>query len=110
MTRQLMLGQSAIIDDLIGDTEVVLWHRTAARFSAGLYLIECVCSDQAIHRARLEGRARGIRSLPLRLSSSLPPLASMTFREPVLLSSQVGSAGLIPRAAHPGCPLGPGER
>lgn len=60
VTRQLMLGQSAIVDDLIRDTEAVLWRRTVAQFSAGLFLVECICSDEVIHRARIEGRARGI--------------------------------------------------
>lgn len=30
------------------------------RFSARLFLIECICSDEAIHRARVENRTRGI--------------------------------------------------
>jgi hypothetical protein len=25
-----------------------------------LFLIECICSDEAVHRARIEGRIRGI--------------------------------------------------
>ena len=37
-----------------------LWRETAASFSARLFLIECVCSDEAVHRARIEGRIRGI--------------------------------------------------
>jgi hypothetical protein len=37
-----------------------LWRETAASFSARLFLIECVCSDEAVHRALIEGRARGI--------------------------------------------------
>jgi predicted kinase len=58
--RQLMLGQSAIVDDLVSESQAVLWRETAAHFSAGLHLIECTCSDQAIHRGRIEGRTRGI--------------------------------------------------
>ncbi len=60
VTRQLMLGQSAVVDDLVRDSEVVQWRETAAGFSASLFLIECVCSDEVIHRARIEGRTRGI--------------------------------------------------
>jgi predicted kinase len=60
VTRQLMLGQSAIVDDVVSDGQAVLWHETAAHFSASLYLIECICSDEVIHRARIEGRTRGI--------------------------------------------------
>jgi predicted kinase len=60
VTRQLMLGQSAVVDDVLGDSELVGWRATATRYSASLLLIECICSDQAIHRARIEGRRRGI--------------------------------------------------
>ncbi len=60
ITRQLMLGQSAVVDDVVRDSEIVRWRETAAHFSARLFLIECICSDQVIHRARVEGRARGI--------------------------------------------------
>lgn len=60
VTRQLMLDQSAVVDDLVSDSQLVLWRETADRFSAHLFLIECVCSDEAVHRARIEGRVRGI--------------------------------------------------
>jgi predicted kinase len=60
VTRQLMLGQSAIVDDVIGEGQDVLWRETAAQFSARLRVIECNCSDETVHRARVEGRRRGI--------------------------------------------------
>jgi predicted kinase len=60
VTRQLMLGQSAIVDDAMDEGQDVLWRETAAEFSAGLYVVECTCSDEVIHRARIEGRTRGI--------------------------------------------------
>jgi predicted kinase len=60
VTRQLMLDQSAVVDDLVSDSQFVLWRETTGRFSARLFLIECVCSDEAVHRARIEGRVRGI--------------------------------------------------
>lgn len=58
--RQLMLGQDAVVDDLVSGDQAVAWHETAARFSARLCLIECICSDEATHRNRIEGRVRGI--------------------------------------------------
>lgn len=58
--RQLMLEQSAIVDDIVGDGQWEQWGQTAESFSARLFLIECVCSDVAVHRQRVEGRARGI--------------------------------------------------
>jgi predicted kinase len=60
VTRQLMLGQSAIVDDVVGDGQEVLWRETADQFSARLYLIDCVCSDETVHRSRVEARVRGI--------------------------------------------------
>jgi predicted kinase len=60
VTRQLMLGQSAIVDDVMSDSQYALWRETADTFAARLSVIECVCSDEAVHRARIEGRVRGI--------------------------------------------------
>jgi hypothetical protein len=52
-----MLGQDAAVDDLVvGEDQAVAWRETAARFSARLFLIECICSGEAIHRERIEGR------------------------------------------------------
>jgi predicted kinase len=61
VTRQLMLGQDAVVDDLVvSEGQVAAWRETADRFSARLFLIECICSDEAVHRSRIEGRIRGI--------------------------------------------------
>jgi predicted kinase len=60
VTRQLMLDQSAVVDDIVSDSDLALWRETAEHFAARLSLIECICSDEAVHRARLEGRVRGI--------------------------------------------------
>ena len=60
VTRQLMLGQSALVDDLVIEDQVALWRETAAHYSARLFFIECICSDEVTHRARIEGRTRGI--------------------------------------------------
>jgi len=60
VTRQLMLDQSAVVDDVVSDGQLVVWQEVADQFSARLYLIECVCSDEGVHRARIEGRVRGI--------------------------------------------------
>ncbi len=60
VTRQLMLGQDAIVDALVSESEVVSWRESAARFPARWFLIECICSDESIHRERVEGRVRGI--------------------------------------------------
>jgi len=60
VTRQLMLDQSAVVDDVVTDSQFALWRETADRFRARLHVVECICSDEAVHRARIEGRVRGI--------------------------------------------------
>jgi adenylate kinase family enzyme len=58
--RQLMLGQSAIVDGLVDDKVADRWEKTAAEYGGRLLVIECVCTDEGEHRRRLEGRHRGI--------------------------------------------------
>ncbi|WP_405057584.1 ATP-binding protein [Kribbella sp. NBC_01505] len=58
--RQVMLGQSAVVDCLVDDATAEVWERTAAEYGARLRVVECVCSDEGLHRQRLEGRRRGI--------------------------------------------------
>jgi predicted kinase len=58
--RQLMLGQSAIVDCLVNDEIADRWQVLAAEYGARLRLVECVCSDEGEHRRRVEGRSRGI--------------------------------------------------
>lgn len=60
VTRQLMLGQSAVVDCIITDELVADWTRNAARFDARVVVVECVCSDAVLHRRRIEGRRRDI--------------------------------------------------
>jgi predicted kinase len=79
--RQLMLGQDAVVDAVVSESQVAAWHDTAARFSAHWYLIECICSDEVIHRERIEGRIRGIPGwhevgwdFVERMRGELPPL------------------------------------
>ena len=60
VVRQLMLGQDALVDDVVSSEQALEWRETADRFSARLFFIECICSDQDLHRARITGRIRGI--------------------------------------------------
>ena len=59
--RQLMLGQSVILDS-VASTETIraTWRQISKRYGADWRVIECVCSDQAMHRARLGVRQRNI--------------------------------------------------
>jgi predicted kinase len=60
MTRQLMLGQSAVLDCLLNDDLAERWSRTAEQYAARFHVIECVCTDEPEHRRRLETRRRDI--------------------------------------------------
>lgn len=60
ITRQLMLGQSAVGDCPVIDAVVSEWREHFNEFDARLYIIECVCSDEELHRRRVEGRQRRI--------------------------------------------------
>jgi len=60
LRRQLMLGQSAILDCLVTDEVADRWQKAAAEYDARLTVILCVCTDESEHRRRLEGRTRGI--------------------------------------------------
>jgi predicted kinase len=58
--RQLILGQSAIVDCVVPDTVLDDWRQLAAEYDASLLVVECVCTDEVLHRSRIEGRVRGI--------------------------------------------------
>jgi hypothetical protein len=59
--RQLDLGQSAILDFPAEDPSTrTRWQTLAHAAGAGFRVIVCTCSDQQLHRARLEHRQRGI--------------------------------------------------
>jgi predicted kinase len=59
--EQLRRGQSAILDTVAGSFESrTAWRETAEEFGAECRVIECVCSDPATHRNRIESRVRGI--------------------------------------------------
>src|SRR5262249_45043142 len=59
--RQLHLGQSAILDSVASTATIrAAWRSLADSYKATWRVIECVCSDETIHRARLAGRRRDI--------------------------------------------------
>jgi predicted kinase len=59
--RQLMLEQSVILDS-VAATQTIrsTWQTLAQKYKADWLVIECTCSDESIHRSRLEDRRRGI--------------------------------------------------
>ena len=59
--RQLMLGQSVILDSVASTATIRdAWRQISKQYGADWRVIECVCSDQAMHRARLVRRKRNI--------------------------------------------------
>jgi predicted kinase len=59
--RQFMLDQSVILDSVASTQSIRdTWHRLAEQYGADCRVIECICSDEAIHRARLKERKRNI--------------------------------------------------
>jgi predicted kinase len=59
--RQLMLGQSVILDSVAGSQNIrSTWCRLSEQYAADWRVIECVCSDESVHRARLKDRRRDI--------------------------------------------------
>jgi predicted kinase len=60
-SEQVRRGQSAILDTVARRSESrAAWRAIALETGAEFRLIECVCSDRGLHRARIEGRRRGI--------------------------------------------------
>jgi len=59
--RQLILEQSVILDSVAAPPAIRDgWQQLAGRYKAGWRVIECLCSDEAIHRSRLRDRMRNI--------------------------------------------------
>ena len=59
--RQLMLGQSVILDSVVSMPTVrEAWKTLAKKYHADWLVIECVCADETLHRERLGTRKRGI--------------------------------------------------
>jgi predicted kinase len=59
--RQFMLGQSVVLDSVAGTRTIrESWKRLGDQYQADWRVIECICSNQAFHRARLSTRRRTI--------------------------------------------------
>jgi len=63
--EHLRLGHSVIID-AVNPVEAprAAWRNLAAKYRAGLKIIECVCADETVHRRRIEARMRNIEGMP----------------------------------------------
>ena len=59
--RQLMLGQSVILDSVASIQKIRdAWKSLAEKYHAEWRVIECISSDEATHRSRLLTRKRNI--------------------------------------------------
>lgn len=59
-TAQLRHGRSVVLDGVARDTEIDLVCQVAAGTAARMLVVATGCSDVDVHRARVEGRDRGI--------------------------------------------------
>jgi len=59
--RQLMLDQSVILDS-VASTRTIrkTWHDLANQYTAQWRVIECICSNESLHREKLKNRTRNI--------------------------------------------------
>jgi hypothetical protein len=59
------MGLGAIVDAVNAEEHGKdMWRRLAAKHDIGLKVIECKCSDEGLHRQRLETRRRALGPLP----------------------------------------------
>ncbi len=59
--RQFMLNQSVILDSVASTQNIrSKWLQLARQYGAERRVIECICSDVSVHRARLKDRRRKI--------------------------------------------------
>ena len=59
--RQLQLGQSVILDSVASTLSIrAEWRALAQTYQAEWRVIECICSDEAVQRDRMNVRQRGI--------------------------------------------------
>ncbi|MEL6287095.1 MAG: ATP-binding protein [Pseudomonadota bacterium] len=63
--ENLRLGLTVIIDAVNPVQEArQMWRDLAQRFQAPVFFIECHCSDDQIHKTRIEKRVRNIAGMP----------------------------------------------
>ncbi len=63
--HELRLGRAVVLDS-VAKTESIRnsWRELALRVQAKIVIVECVLTDEVTHRARIEGRLRGIPGWP----------------------------------------------
>ncbi|HEY8730540.1 MAG TPA: ATP-binding protein [Candidatus Limnocylindria bacterium] len=62
---QLRLGTPVVLDSVAPNERIRgAWRDLAARHAARFVVVECVCSDERVHRSRVDGRSRNIPGWP----------------------------------------------
>ena len=62
---QLRVGGSVVLDSVAPNERIrSAWRDLASRSGARFIAIECVCSDERVHRSRVNGRSRNIPGWP----------------------------------------------
>ena len=62
---QLRLGMPVVLDSVAQNERIrSAWRELASRTRARFIAIECVCSDERVHRSRLDVRRRNIPGWP----------------------------------------------
>jgi predicted kinase len=65
LDHNLRLGGSAIVDGMVGSAEIrQQWRALAESHHARFLAIECTCTDQELHRQRVESREESIPGWP----------------------------------------------
>lgn len=69
LARQLQLGLDAVLDATGHERAARDRYRTVTEALGGRFVgVECVCSDERVHRRRVTGRSRGIPGWPATVS------------------------------------------
>jgi predicted kinase len=58
--QQLRRGASVVLDLVAREQPREHWAQLASNYGAAFHVIECICSDPAVLRERVEGRTRSI--------------------------------------------------
>lgn len=58
--QQLRRGGSCILDLVAREEPIQEWRQLAAVYGASFAVVECICTDIAVHRSRVDGRERRI--------------------------------------------------
>jgi predicted kinase len=103
--EHLRLRHSVIVD-AVNPVEAPrsAWRRLAAKHRVSLKIIECVCSDETMHRQRIEGRVRSIAATHeltwARLQQRRAEYEAWTDPRLVLDTSHAATTQLLPQALN----------